>query len=145
MSVTDQHITISDRSNSIFILSLNSCLSSELPVTIPSTSIHMSGLAVRGLHTYCSGGEIIGIHAGLTCLVFGVNMHVRSVQVSHSRRVGMLELTHDSLEIYMKANNKSQVFQPDNLIQSIIRAPSFTFYMYLGRRDFASIFKQMTN
>ena len=78
MSVTDELIAISDRSNSILLLSLPAALDPSLPTTIQSNSSAMNSIALRALHTYTSGGEIIDVAAGVTCLVFGVNMHGRT-------------------------------------------------------------------
>ena len=35
----------------------------------------MGKLALRALHTYASGGEIVGLQVELTGLVFGMNAH----------------------------------------------------------------------
>ena len=39
----------------------------------------MKRLALRALHTYASGGEIVGLDLGLTGIVFGMNAHGREV------------------------------------------------------------------
>jgi hypothetical protein len=36
-------------------------------------------LALRALHTYSSGGDIVGVEVELTGLVFGMNAHGREV------------------------------------------------------------------
>ena len=46
---------------------------------IPSSSPEMLRLALRALHTYASGGEIVGLELELTGLVFGMNAHGREV------------------------------------------------------------------
>merc|ERR1719188_570563 len=78
MSVTEKLLVISDRSNSIIILDLASCLFPDLPSIISSNSSHMSRIAMRALHTYSSGAEILGLQAGITGIIFGANMHGRN-------------------------------------------------------------------
>ena len=39
----------------------------------------MLRLALRALHTYSSGGDIVGVEVELTGLVFGMNAHGREV------------------------------------------------------------------
>ena len=74
---------------------LQSCLSQDLPLVsrvnndeisyndifqiIQSSSPMMGRLALRALHTYASGGEIVGLDLGLTGIVFGMNAHGREV------------------------------------------------------------------
>ena len=90
MSVSEDLIVISDRSSSMFLVSLSACLEPALPLLIPSTSPLMAGLVARVLHTYTSGGDILDITAGAATIVFGVNMHGRDrvegrviIQVCH--------------------------------------------------------------
>ena len=77
MSVSDDLIVISDRSSSIFLISLARCLEPGLSLVIPSSSPLMVSLVSRVLHTYTSGGDILDIRAGVVTIVFGVNMHGR--------------------------------------------------------------------
>jgi hypothetical protein len=42
-------------------------------------SPEMVKLAVRALHTYSSGGEIVGVDVEMTGPVFGMNAHGREV------------------------------------------------------------------
>ena len=77
MSVSEDLIVISDRSSSLFLISLSKCLEPDLGLVIPSSSPLMASLVSRVLHTYTSGGDILDIKAGAVTIVFGVNMHGR--------------------------------------------------------------------
>ena len=61
MSVSDDLIVISDKSSSVFLLSLTKCLEPGLSLVIPSSSPLMFRLVSRVLHTYTSGGDILDI------------------------------------------------------------------------------------
>ena len=61
MSVSDDLIVISDKSSSVFLISLTKCLEPGLSLVIPSSSPLMVSLVARVLHTYTSGGDILDI------------------------------------------------------------------------------------
>ena len=61
MSVSEDLIVISDRSSSVFLISLSRCLDPGLGLVIPSSSPLMASLVTRVLHTYTSGGDILDI------------------------------------------------------------------------------------
>ena len=61
MSVSDDLIVISDKSSSVFLLSLTKLLEPGLSLVIPSSSPLMVSLVARVLHTYTSGGDIFDI------------------------------------------------------------------------------------
>ena len=63
MSVSEDLIVISDRSSSVFLISLAKCLEPGLGLVIPSSSPLMASLVTRVLHTYTSGGDILDIRA----------------------------------------------------------------------------------
>merc|ERR1719206_95470 len=79
MAVDQRLLVITDKANVIIVFCLQSCLSQDLPLIIQSSSPMMGRLALRALHTYASGGEIVGLDLGLTGIVFGMNAHGREV------------------------------------------------------------------
>ena len=63
VSVTQTLLVIKDRSNSIYLLSLQECVAADLPAVLQTNSPHLPGLVLRNLQTYASGGEILNVKA----------------------------------------------------------------------------------